>query len=366
MKRVLEILTYINGGGAAMVVYNYLSHMNRNGLHVDVLALEQPFKPFLEDQFKDLGVGVYYLPKKVSKRIGVFKKLIHNNRYDVIHSHCEFMSEIYLGIAMLNGVKTRIIHSHMAGGRYSKLKNLYAPIGRLIAKKVATHYFGCGIDACKSMWGEKAFNQGKCYVLNNAIDIQKFRFNSNTRNDVRKEMGWENHFVVVNVGRFVEQKNHKFLIDVFHSLTEQRKDSLLVLIGEGPLKDEVEKKVKELTIEDRVIFLGLRDDVARLMNGADVFFLPSLFEGLPIVSIEAQTNGLPIVMSEGVTHESGITNIASFVSFNSSMEVWVNALLKKQSDKRDSYSTKVQAMNFDLSLEAAKLRNFYISGSLKI
>lgn len=364
MKRVLEILTYINGGGAAMVVYNYLSHMNREGLQVDILALEQPFKPFLEDKFKALGVDVYYLPKKVSKRIGAFCKLIRSNKYDVVHSHCEFMSEIYLGIALFHGVKTRVIHSHMAGGHYSFVKNLYAPIGRSIAKKVATHYFGCGIDACKSMWGEKTFSQGKCYVLNNAIDIEKFRFNSDVRKDVRKEMGWENHFVVVNVGRFVEQKNHQFLIDVFHSLTEQRKDSLLVLIGEGPLKDNIEQKVKRLKIEEKVIFLGLRDDVARLMNGADVFLLPSLFEGLPIVSVEAQTNGLPIVMSEGVTRESGITDIASFVSFDSPMKVWVNALLKEHSDKRNNYASKVQMKNFDLTLEAAKLRNFYINGSL--
>lgn len=365
MKRVLEILTYINGGGAAMVVYNYLSHMNREGLQVDILALEQPSKPFLEDKFKDLGVGVYYLPKKVTKRIGVFKELISSNKYDVIHSHCEFMSEIYLGIAMLHGVKTRIIHSHMAGGHYSLAKNLYAPIGRMIAKKVATHYFGCGTDACKSMWGVKAFNQGKCHVLNNAIDIEKFRFNPNTRDNVRNGMGWKEHFVVLNVGRFVEQKNHEFLVDVFHALSDKRKDSLLVLIGEGPLKDNVEQKVKKLKLEDRVVFLGLRDDVARLMNGADVFLLPSLFEGLPIVSIESQTNGLPIIMSEGVTRESGITDIASFVSFDSSLEVWANALLKKHEGKRADYAAKVRMKNFDLTLEAGKLRNFYISGCLE-
>lgn len=366
MKRVLEILTYINGGGAAMVVYNYLSHMDREGLQVDVLALEQPFKPFLEDKFKALEVNVYYLPKKVSQRIEAFRKLMRSNKYDVVHSHCEFMSEIYLGIAMLYGVNTRVIHSHMAGGHYSWVKNLYAPIGRIIAKKVATHYFGCGIDACKSMWGERAFYQGKCHILNNAIDIEKFRFKPNLRDEVRKEMKWENHFVVVNVGRFVEQKNHKFLIDIFHSLTEKRQDALLVLIGEGPLKEEVEQKVKSLKLEDKVLFLGLRDDVSRLMNGADVFLLPSLFEGLPIVSIESQTNGLPIVMSEGVTRESGITDIASFVSFDSSLEVWVNALLKEQDGKRTDYAAKVRMKNFDLTLEAGKLRNFYMSGGLEL
>ena len=360
MKRVLEILTYINGGGAAMVVYNYLSHMNLDGLQVDVLAIEQPIKPFLEDKFKELGVGVYYLPKKISKRVGKFKQIVKANKYDVVHSYCEFMSEIYLGIAACYGVKTRIIHSHMAGGHYSFIKNLYAPLGRMIARKVATHYFGCGIDACKSMWGEKTFNKGKCHILNNAIDIEKFKFNSDLRDSVRKEMEWNNKYVVLNVGRFVEQKNHDFLIDVYGALAEKEPNSLLVLIGEGPLMEQIKKKVDDLKLNEKVVFLGLRNDVCRLMNGADVFFLPSLFEGLPIVSVEAQTNGLPIVMSEGVTRESAITDIASFVSFKRSLGTWVNTLLVKHEGQRTDYANKVRLKNFDLRMEANKLRNFYL------
>lgn len=344
-----------------MVVYNYLSHMNRDGLKFDILALKQPFTPFLENKFKALGIGIYYLPTNISKRFGVVDKLIRNNHYDVIHAHCEFLGEIYMAIAAYHGVKVRIMHSHMAGGHYSIAKNMYSNFGKWVAKRTATHFFGCGIDACKSQWGEKAYNKGKCYVINNAVEIDKFRFNEQERIAVRKEMGWNNKHVIINVGRFMKQKNHVFLIDVFASVSKQSEGSILVLVGEGPLIDEIKAKVDNLKLADKVVFLGRRNDVFRLLNGADVFFLPSLFEGLPVVSIETQANGLPIVMSEGVTRESGITDIASFIPFDAPIETWVKALLHKYNNKRSLYADIVKEKNYDLNIEAQKLRDFYLS-----
>ena len=361
MKRILEILTYINSGGAEMVVYNYLSHMNREGLKFDILALKQHFNPFLENKVKALGIGIYYLPTNISKRLGVVDKLIRNNHYDVIHAHCEFLGEIYMAIAAYHGVKVRIMHSHMAGGHYSIAKNMYSNFGKWIAKRTATHFFGCGIDACKSQWGEKAYNKGNCYVINNAVEIDKFRFNEQERIAVRKEMGWNDKHVIINVGRFMKQKNHVFLIDVFASVAKQSEGSLLVLVGEGPLIGEIKAKVDNLKLADKVVFLGRRNDVCRLLNGADVFFLPSLFEGLPVVSIETQANGLPIVMSEGVTRESGITDIASFIPFDAPIETWVKALLHKYNNKRSLYADIVKEKKFDLNIEAQKLRDFYLS-----
>lgn len=361
MKRILEILTYINSGGAEMVVYNYLSHMNRDGLKFDVLALEQPFTPFLEAKFKELGVDVYYLPTNISKRFGVVNKLIRKNHYDVIHSHCEFLGEIYMAIAACHGVKVRIMHSHMAGGHYSIAKNVYSNIGKWIAKRTATHFFGCGIDACKSLWGEKIYSQGKCRVLNNAVEIERFRFSESVRLDVRENMGWKDKHVIINVGRFVEQKNHSFIIDVFSAVAQQSNDSLLVLVGEGPLMDDIKNKVADLKLTDQVQFLGKRNDVNKLLNGADVFFLPSLFEGLPVVSIETQANGLPIVMSEEITRECGITDIATFIPFDAPMENWVKALLQKSNNSRSIFAPKVHDKNFDLNVEAEKLRYFYLN-----
>lgn len=366
MKRILEILTYINSGGAEMVVYNYLSHMNREGLKFDILALEQPFTPFLEDKFKALGVGVYYLPTNISKRFGVVERLIKKNHYDIIHAHCEFLGELYMAIAACHGVKVRILHSHMAGGHYSIAKNMYSHIGKWIAKRTATHFFGCGIDACKSLWGEKIYSQGKCRVLNNAVEIEKFRFSENERLAVREAMGWHGKHVIINVGRFVEQKNHSFMIDVFSAVVKQSCDSILVLVGEGPLMDEIKNKVENLNLNEKVQFLGRRNDVNQLLNGADVFFLPSLFEGLPVVSVETQANGLPIVMSEGVTRESGITDIATFIPFNAPMKTWVQALLHKNDNERSLYAEIVKEKNYDLNVEAERLREFYLTCSMKV
>lgn len=362
MKKILELVTYIDSGGAEMVIFNYLSHMNRNECKFDVLALEQDHKPFLEEKFRNLGVGVYYLPKKISKRFGTFRKLVKDNGYDVVHCHSEFLSEIYLGIAALNGVKVRVMHSHMAGGHYTMAKSLYAPIGRFIAKFTATNFFGCGIDACKCLWGEKAYNSGKCYVLNNAIDTERFRYSEKTRNSVRQKMHWENKRVVLNVGRFEEQKNHRFLVKMWSEYVKKYPDSLLVLIGIGPLESEIKDLVKRLNIDDSVQFLERRNDVHEILNAADVFCLPSLFEGLPVVSIETQANGLPIVMSDCVTRECGITELASFVSLKAPLIDWIDALNKPTKVSREAFASIVAKANYDIIEEADKLRNFYLQG----
>ena len=359
--KILQIVTMINGGGIDAVVYNYLSHMDLSDVQIDLVAIGIGKEQLREAQFKKLGVNVLYVPKSITKRILAVKSILKKGKYDIVHSHCEFLSELYLAMAMFYGTRTRIMHSHIANAQIPVVKKIYRPLGHFIAKCFANKFFGCGIDAAISLWGKRYYDQGLCYVMNNGVDLKKFAFSNTKRADVRAQMGWQEKFVIMNVGRFMPQKNHTFLLSLFKRICETRSDCILILIGDGPLKQDMEKWCEEQILTSKVLFLGGRNDVADLLNGADCFILPSLFEGLPVVSIEAQCNGLPIVMSENVTKECGVTNLSSFVSLSSSYDDWMKKIFEEHAEKRDCYPEILKRAGFDIETEAAKLKDFYKS-----
>lgn len=210
------------------------------------------------------------------------------------------------------------------------------------------------------MYGKNALTNGKVTIINNAINIEKFKFNKEKREQLRKELGIENCFVIGHVGRFVKTKNHEFLIDVFNEVLKQRNNAKLLLIGDVNLKSLIEAKVKNLGIEKAVIFLGVRNDVADLYNAMDVFVLPSLYEGLPVVGVEAQTNGLPFICSDRVTNEILLTDNIRLLSLQQYKTEWCDAILnaerKKIANKKDSL-----LKNFDIKSESKKLEALYLS-----
>jgi glycosyltransferase involved in cell wall biosynthesis len=336
--------------------------MDLTGLEIEMIGCQGVNQTNTIPFYEALGIKCYVIPANYVGRINSMRKIIRDGRYDIIYYHCEFFAEYAMLFAKLYGVKCRITHSHMAyNSTISTFKKLYKPFGDSLAKTFSTDLFACGIEAAKSMWGKKAYDDGKCVVLNNAIDLSRFRFNESTREAVRKEFAWEGKRVFVNVGRFNIQKNQTFLLNLFAHLCNRHEDVLLVLIGDGLDRPQIEEQIKTLGIGNRVQLLGMRGDVYRLLNGCDCFILPSFFEGLPVVAIEAQTNGLPIVMSDTVTKECGITDLASYVSLQAPYETWEQAIMKKHPEDRTSYPEKVSAANFNINEEAHKLREFFLA-----
>lgn len=359
MIKIVQILTYLSSGGAEMVVYNYLSHMDKRNMQIDIVAISSNENQFAENKFREMGLNIYFLPKNPLKRLVVFNRLLQENKYDIVHSHCEFLSELYLLLAAVHGVKKRIMHSHIANAHLPIIKRLYQPFGHFIAQLSATNYFACGKAAAVSLWGIDNFDRGRCYIMNNAVDLQKFAFSKEKHDSIRKRMGWDGKFVIINVASLSYQKNSLFLIDIFYELMKKKSDLLLVQVGAGNLLKEVEERVKIYDIEQQVQLLGRRDDIPELLNGADVFLLPSRYEGLPVVSIEAQANGLPIVMSDSITHECGLVNIASFITLSAPIDTWISAILKNHQQDRTAYTQILRNKGFDISIEADNLRKFY-------
>ena len=229
------------------------------------------------------------------------------------------MSFFSLWAAKSAKVPVRIVHAHSTTNKQEKKKNLMKQVLRPFSKVFANRYFCCSELAGRWLFGNKIYNQGKVYLLNNAIDVEKFKYNEKARKAKRKELNIKDKDLVIgHIGRFVKQKNHEFLIDIFNEIHKQNKNTILLLAGDGPLKEEIQNKVKKIGLEKNVQFLGQRNDANELYQAMDAFVLPSLYEGLPVVGVEAQTAGLPCFFSTDMTKETKVLDSTKFIELSKS------------------------------------------------
>jgi len=194
--------------------------------------------------------------------------------------------------------------------------------------------------------------------LNNAVDTDKFRFNEEVRNNIRRKLDVEGKKVIGHVGRFNPQKNHEFLIDVFNEIYKKDKDIVLLLVGDGYLKEKIEEKVNKLGLDKSVKFLGVREDISELMQAMDLFLFPSQFEGLAVVMVEAQAAGLKVITSTGVTKESDITNNVEFIELSKGAEYWADIIINSDFKKKDSIKMMI-SKGYDSTNNVKWLSDFY-------
>lgn len=365
MLKVLNIIGKRPVGGIGAFVYNYQSHFNCNDLKVDYLLFDDESNGSFDEKVKKLGSTVYILPALKNKRliflwlkINKFMKTI-GKEYDIIHLHSVNIAFMCFPSAKRYGVKYLIAHSHATV--YSD-KILNAIRNKFLCKnllKEANIYMACSVAAGEFLYGKK--NMDRVIILNNAIECEKFRFYEKIRNEYRKKIGIEGKFVLGNIGRLCEQKNQMFLIDIFFECQKIIKNAELVLVGDGPMKTEIELKVKKLGLIDKVHFLGMRNDIEKILQAMDIFILPSLFEGLPVIGIEAQASGLPMIVSDTITKELNLGNV-SFISLNDGPDIWANKIAdyKVEVNRSRAYK-KVATLGYDINNEAKKLQEYYFS-----
>lgn len=297
------------GGGVESVIMNYYRHLDHSKVQFDFICDEDSTRiPY--DEIKKLGGRVFLVPKyqNLPKYLKALEKLFKENQYRIVHSNINTLSVFPLYAAKKAGVPIRISHSHSTSNPKEWKRNLIKNILRPFSKRYATDYFACSEVAGRYLFGNKAFDRSEVKIIHNAIDIDKFKFDEVARKKLRKEFEIKDSTIVVgHVGRFVQQKNHTFLADVFNEYHRKKPDSKLLLVGSGPLENEIKKKVERLGLDDSVLFLGQRDDINKLYSVMDIFCLPSLYEGLPVVGVEAQAAGLPCVFSDKITNDTVIT-----------------------------------------------------------
>ena len=361
--RVAHIIGKWNGGGVESVVMNYYRHIDRSKIQFDFICDEDSTNITYEE-IEKLGGRVFLIPpyQKIFKYNKELLKIFKREKYKIVHSHINTLSVFPLRVAKKANIPIRIAHSHSTSNKKEWKKNLLKQILRPFSKVYATNYFCCSEYAGRWLFGNKEFAKGNVYLLNNAIDIDKFKYDEKIRKLKRKELGInDNHIVIGHIGRFVTQKNHTFLIDVFSEFHKQNKNAILLLVGQGPLRKMIEKKVKELGLEKNVFFLGQREDVNELYQVMDVFLLPSLYEGLPVVGIEAQTSGLLCVFSTSMTKESKILDSTIFLSLKQKELSWAETISKvNHKYNRSNAFNEVSKKGFNIKVEAKKLERFYM------
>lgn len=360
--RVLHIIGIVCGGGVEKVVMNYYKHIDRSKIQFD-FVIDGYNKSIIDDEIRSLGGRVYHI-ESYKKNIIVYMwqlyKIIKKNNYSIVHSHINSLGFFSLFPAWMANAKLRLLHNHSTANKGENMRYWLKCMLRPFAPLFANRFLACSYLAGEWMYGPKMMKQGKVTIVNNAIDLEDYAFDENMRLQYRKEMNIpEDAKVIGHVGRFVFQKNHSFLIDVFKQIRELDKTAYLVLIGDGELKSSMQQMVDRYHLTEYVKFLGLREDVQKIYNVMDVFVLPSWFEGLPVVSIEAQANGLPCVFSSYVTKESKLTNNVEFLKISEGKDVWCDRIIKKNRSPYEFVIKEMQDAGFDINIQASKLISLY-------
>jgi glycosyltransferase involved in cell wall biosynthesis len=331
--RILHVVVNMNRGGAETLIMNLYRNMDRSKLQFDFLTCKEGV---FDAEIMDLGGLVHRIPYVTD--VGHFtyiEALTHFFRahpeYRIVHSHMDKMSGFVLRSAKRAGVPYRIAHSHNTGSEGSMAAKLYKWYGGNYVSRCATHFLACSNAAARWLYERK---DGKAIILKNGIESSQFQFSPEIREQVREELNLSSDCLVIgHVGRFNHQKNHFFLIDIFSDLIHSNPDSVLVLVGEGSLRSELEKKTEALNLKGNIKFLGLRGDINRLLQAFDVFVFPSFHEGLPVTLIEAQGAGLPCVISDTITPEVDMgVELIDYACLTDRM-VWVEKIIKAA--KRD-------------------------------
>lgn len=329
MIRVLHVFHGMDCGGAETMIMNLYRHIDRTKIQFDFLV-HTTKKCYFDDEIQQLGGNIYTVPyykitneKQYKTSLDKFFKT--HSEIKIVHGHLGSCSHIYLQKAKKYGCYA-IAHSHNTKPNVFSLKNCLYRLFTYKTRKIADFFFACSVAAAKYRFGEKIAHSDRCRVLKNAIDVNKFAYSDSYRSEIREKFNLGDKFVVGHVGRFNAQKNHTFLIDIFKAVHDKIPDSILMLVGVGNLMPIIKQKVDSLGLNESVVFAGLRSDVYRMMSAFDTFLFPSLYEGLGIVAIEAQTAGLHVVCSDTIPREVRVTNLVEFRSLNEPIEAWAEAI----------------------------------------
>lgn len=360
--RILHVVTYMGLGGLETMLMNYYRKLDREKIQFDFLVHRNE-KAYYDEEIENLGGRIYRIPK-----LNPFSKAYKDSlksffkshpEYKIVHVHQDCLSGIILKAAKECGVPVRIAHSH-SSSQDKNAKYIIKLIYKGLIPKYSSHLFACGKKA-----GDWMFSGTKFNILNNAIDSSQYTFSQEKRDIVRKSLDIDNSkFIIGHVGRFSEPKNHSFLIKIFAEILKAT-DALLMLVGDGDLRPNIEAQAKQLGVYDKILFLGRRNDVCDIMQAMDVFVLPSKYEGFPVSVVEAQSSGLMCFISDKVPLDCRITDLVEEIPLDSSLEHWVNKILEARQLERRNTLEQIKSNGFDIEENAKKLTDFYLSVSEK-
>lgn len=362
--RILHVIGIMNRGGAETMIMNYYRHVDRTKVQFDFV--ENSFEPAVfDEEILSFGGRIFRCPRYNGKNhvayLRWWKQFFreHGAEFTAVHGHLGSTAAIYLSAAKKAGIFT-IAHSHNTHdlSLISMVYQLYSYPTRYIAD----YFFGCSKGAGLSRYGKKVCASADRFsVLNNAIDTMHFSYCEELRSQFRQQLGIDDKLVIGHVGRFFAQKNHKFLIEIFAQIHKQNPNTILLLVGDGELRNAIESQIHTYGLDNCVILAGVQADVSPYYQAMDVFLFPSLYEGLGIVAVEAQTAGLPCVISDKVSRECILAdNLVAVCPLKSSPRLWGETVLECADIPREDHTYIIKTHGYDIREAATWLQNFYL------
>jgi len=366
--RILQVFARMDRGGAESMIMNLYRNIDRSKLQFDFIVHTSEETAF-DKEIESLGGKIYRIPRYTGRNHLEYKSswnlfFKNNHKYKIIHGHVRSTASIYLKIAKKFGLTT-IAHSHSTSNG-NGFSSLIKDILQIPIKYNADYLFGASNKAGSWLFGQQAIENDNFCILKNAIETEKYLFDKDIRNDKRSELGITNETVIGHIGSFKKVKNHSFLVDVFYDYHKKSPNSILVLVGDGRLKNKIQNKVNQYNLSNNVLFLGSRSDVNELLQIMDIFVFPSIYEGLPVTLIEAQAAGLKCIISDEITKEVEITNHISYLSVKEEPQTWsdkIKKIIRECNRKNDRKNMKKEVMGagYDAQQVAIKLQNFYLN-----
>ena len=358
MGKILIINTVpTEKNGITNVIFNYLSATEEKGGIFDYVSLNDPDEVY-KAGIKRVG-GTIYVLNRSSKGILSYLKSLNNiikaNTYDIVHIHGNSHTVVLELIAAKNaGCRVRIVHAHSTRCNSLVVHRILTPLFNYLC----THRIACGKDAGSFMFGRKPFT-----VMNNGIVTRKYAFKPQSRKEIKEKLGWVDCNIIGHVGYFMALKNQSFIVDVFESIYKQNPDYRVILIGDGPMREEIQNKLDSKGLSKMACLTGNIDNVNDYLNAIDVIVMPSLFEGVPLTLIEQQANGLPCVVADTITKEADKTGNLRFLSLKAPVEEWAQAVISEDGISREERSKKaiedITKAGYSIEEEARTLVKYY-------
>lgn len=340
MKRLLCIVSSMDRGGAETFLMKVYRCIDRTKYQMD-FCVSKTAKGFYDDEIKELGGKIYVVPQKSKnpfKSFFAIKNIVKENKYTaVLRTSQQSLATLDLLAAKCGGAKKLIYRSsnaNITGGTFKRILNrLFSFLPKIVPNvKIAP-----STEAAEFVFGKNSVKKGKVTILRNGLDYNRFEFNTEKRNKIRKELDLDNNVVFGHVGRFNVQKNHSFLLDIFNEIHKQNENARLVLIGEGELEQDIKVKIENLGLNEYVKILSPKSNINEYLMAFDMLIFPSFFEGMPNVIIEAQATGLKSVLSDVITKEANITPLLMYASLGKNAKEWSDIILNQINYERKSF-----------------------------
>lgn len=366
--RVLQINSSSTFGGVSQIIYSFYDNINKEKVQFDFLSINESTYDVFKNEIESSGGKIYQLKiksKKIRRKFEIYinlKKFLKNHRYEVIHiSSGSFFFNLEIAIiATKCHIKRIIVHSHNSLLNENIFKEKIINLLKPLLAKFSTDFFACSMQAANSMFDKKTIASSNFKIIYNGININNFKFDSDKRNKIRKELNVNDDEILLgNVGRFVYQKNHEFIINLFDQICNKKNNYKLLLIGTGSEKDKIVKKIENYELKDKVIFIDYTKLVNDYMSAMDIFLFPSRFEGLGIVAIESQANGLKTLVSDCLPNELYVSDIIKFLPIDN-YNSWENEIFDLTNFDRREYNKLIKKTNYDIKNVSNEIEKIYL------